>query len=354
VFLSGNPASPNKDWHSGLYDPTYFPDTGYTYIGADSVAIKGYVKQYDTQMIIKESTQMDSSAYLRRFTLDETNNAVFPIEQGAVGIGAISKRSFAYLQGLPMFVSRQGVITVNGTNVDNQRTMRDCSTLINSVLTQENNLDECIGVEFEDKYYLFINGKVFVCDSRMRYTDELGNTQYEWMYWTNINATAAKAHIINKKGYLLIGYNGMIYRFKKADDIKPYTDENDEETNIEAYWTTPKLYMGAISVKKRVKELIFLFSKQNRINVKVEAIVDNNRTVSMGNYSQAGIFDFSDIDFEDFTFATSLPTFAYKQRAMIERLDNIQIKISKVLPEDVVSSAFGIEAIQVTYQFMNS
>ena len=28
VFLTGNPDEPNCDWQSGLYDPTYFPDTG--------------------------------------------------------------------------------------------------------------------------------------------------------------------------------------------------------------------------------------------------------------------------------------------------------------------------------------
>ena len=30
AFVAGNPDEPDCDWQSGLYDPTYFPDTGYT------------------------------------------------------------------------------------------------------------------------------------------------------------------------------------------------------------------------------------------------------------------------------------------------------------------------------------
>lgn len=356
IFLSGNPETPNKDWASGLYDATYFPDRGFTYVGIDSVAIKGYVKQYDTLMVIKESTQMDSSAYLRKFTLDNNDTAVFPIEQGAVGIGAASSRSFAYMQGQPIFLSKQGVMSIIGTNVDNQRLMQDASSLINSVLTQENGLDNGVGLEFDNKYFLFINGKVFVADCRMQYNDDLGRTQYEWMYWNNINATSANVHTIDKKSYLLFGHNGMLFRFKRLDEIKPYVDEdeNGNERNIESYWTTPKLYLGAINVKKTLRNVYFLFSKRNRINVRVEAVIDNSRTVDLGTYIQAGVLDFTDIDFNNFTFLTSLPTYTYSQNAMITRLDNMQLKLSKVNSNEITSNSFGIEAIQTTYELMNN
>lgn len=53
VFLSGNPDEPDCDWQSGLYDPTYFPDTGYTRMGTDASAIVGYLKQYESQVVVK-------------------------------------------------------------------------------------------------------------------------------------------------------------------------------------------------------------------------------------------------------------------------------------------------------------
>lgn len=357
VFLTGNDDFPNTDWHSGLYDPTYFPDTGYTRHGADNTQIMGYVKQYDTQMLIKEGNQQDGSAFLRTFSIDEAGNPVFPVEQGAVGIGAISHRTFAYLQGEPLFLSSQGVIGISGSNVDNQRLMRDKSTLINTKLTFETGLENAIGIEHLNKYYLFINGKVFVADARMRYTDEFGNQQYEWMYWNNLPATAAKVHIAQSgQAYLLIGYDGMVFRFNEERDFRVYIDEdgNGEEHNIDTYWTTPNLYLGSIAVKKRVHELNILFKKDIRINVDIEAVIDNERTVSLGNYASAGVLDFADIDFEDFTFLSYNPTFVFKQRCMLERLDNIRLKISKAETEYIYNSSLGIELMQLNYQLLNN
>lgn len=357
VFLTKNNDYPNTDWQSGLYDPTYFPDTGYTRIGADNTRIMGYVKQYDTQMIIKEGNQQDGSAFLRTFGIDEYGSPVFPVEQGAVGIGAVSERTFAYLQGEPLFLSTQGVIGISGSNVDNQRLMRDKSTLINTVLTAEQGIEDAIGVEHLNKYYLFINGKVFVADCRMRYNDDFDNAQYEWMYWEDVNATAVKVHITESgQPFLLIGYDGMIFRLNEQRDFKIYIDEdsNGNEHNIETRWTTPNFYLGSITVGKRVRDINFLFSKYMRINVRVEAIINNEKTINLGNYNSVGILNFSDVDFGDLTFATYNPTFVYNQRGMIEGVDNIRFKISKITNGDIVNSALGIELLQITYQLLSN
>ncbi|MFQ9126174.1 MAG: hypothetical protein ACLR4Z_04360 [Butyricicoccaceae bacterium] len=53
VFLAGNPDEPHCDWQSGLYDPTYFPDTGFARMGTEASAIAGYLKQYESQIIVK-------------------------------------------------------------------------------------------------------------------------------------------------------------------------------------------------------------------------------------------------------------------------------------------------------------
>ena len=135
-FLSGNPSLKNRDWQSGLYDATYFPDLGFTEIGSDDTAIMGYVKQYDTQILLKKATQTQAAHFLRIFNIDSEGNVSFPVEQGAVGIGAISKRCFSSLQGEPLFLSKQGVIGISGSNVDNQRLLQDRSSLVNTKLTK--------------------------------------------------------------------------------------------------------------------------------------------------------------------------------------------------------------------------
>ena len=65
LFFTGNPEYPNWDFQSGLDDPTYFPDTGYTKIGADTSAIMGYLKQYDTLSIVKSNNEQDAELFLR-------------------------------------------------------------------------------------------------------------------------------------------------------------------------------------------------------------------------------------------------------------------------------------------------
>ena len=219
VFLSGNPDERNVDWFSGLYDATYFPDTGYTRISSDNNGIMGYVKQFNTQMPIKEGNTQDDTAFLREFSLDSAGNPVFTIEHGAVNTGAVSKRSFGYLQGEPMFLSQYGVVGVIGTNVDNQRLIQDRSTLVNTRLSKEPNLQNAFALVYGNRYHLFINGRAYVCDARMRYEDSLGQVQYEWNYWTDINATAGAVF----NNYMYIGYAGQLIQ-----DSKPTA----KQTNI--------------------------------------------------------------------------------------------------------------------------
>lgn len=342
VFLSGNINYPNRDWQSELYDATYFPDTGYTDIGTDSFKIMGYIKQYDTQMIIKEGNQQDGSAFLRTFAIDNNGTGYFPIEQGAVGIGAVSTDCFGYIQGEPLFLSSQGVVGVSGTNVDNQRLIQDKSEKINSMLIDDNLLN-AFAVEYKNKYYLFSNGKIFVCDARMRYTDTLGNVQYEWQNWDNVNATCATVY----NGYLLFGYGGMVFRFKLKGEPNYYIDEdyNGNFAAIESYWTTPKLYFNSIANRKNLDYLYLMFGSARRLNAKIECVIDDDITVDLGTFIRIGNIHFSDIDFSSFSFGGE-STSAKKITTTIRNFDNVQFKVSN----DNVNSGIGLEILQAIYR----
>lgn len=352
VFIGGNASYPNRDYHSGLSEPTYFPDNGYTDVGNNNTELMGYLRQYDTQMPIKESNQQDGTAFLRTFALTDNNEPYFPLEQGSVGIGAVSKYCFGYLNGDPLFLSSQGVMRVRGTDVDNQRLIQPQSEHVDTLLTRESNLENAIACEHQGKYYLFVNGHGYVADARMRYTDSLGNAQYEWMYWEGVNASAA----VSFGDYLLVGYNGAMFRFKSESDASAFIDEdyNGTESDIVAYWTTPKLIFGSISARKKLLDLYVLFSKKVRTKARIEAIVDDDRTIDLGEFDKHGAFSFLYVDFSDISFAIE-KTFASKQRAMINGFDNIQFKISKIVEDGEISnSSFGIEILQATYQILDN
>lgn len=104
VFLSGNPDEPDCDWQSGLYDPTYFPDTGYTRMGTDASVIVGYLKQYESQVVVKSGGAQEATSYLRTYMMADDGSALYPLKQGAQGEGAISSRCFAVLNDLPLYL----------------------------------------------------------------------------------------------------------------------------------------------------------------------------------------------------------------------------------------------------------
>ena len=167
VFLSGNPDEPDCDWQSGLYDPTYFPDTGYTRMGTDASAIVGYLKQYESQVVVKSGGAQEATSYLRTYMMADDGSALYPLKQGAQGEGAISSRCFAVLNDLPLYLSARGVQGVYGTAVAEQRTIRSVSDAIVPKLSQEADLKNACAVVFEGKYYLAVNGHIYVADGSL-------------------------------------------------------------------------------------------------------------------------------------------------------------------------------------------
>lgn len=103
VFVSGNEKYPARDFASGLYDASYFPDTGYTDVGAQDSAIVGYHKLYGSMIIVKDGKGGDSAQYLRTFALKENAAGsvvpIFAVKQGNISYGASSVSSFKNVGG---------------------------------------------------------------------------------------------------------------------------------------------------------------------------------------------------------------------------------------------------------------
>ena len=112
LVISGNPDFPNLDWISAVNDPTYFPDLGYSTVGAESTAIMGYCRVGSFQAIVKADDGADSTVFLRRAELNEDGEAVFPLQQAIAGVGAVSPGSFTSLLDDPLFLSRNGVMAI--------------------------------------------------------------------------------------------------------------------------------------------------------------------------------------------------------------------------------------------------
>lgn len=237
LFFSGNPEQPNVDWHSDLVasqpDPTYVPDDSFAVIGSQPIV--GYLRLSDgTLAILKGLSDTDCSIYYR------TSNAqgrwdIFPLLSGTKNVGCLTPYCCVNVQNNAMFLGELGVFqAVTGEASSTlERYADNKSYYINKKLLSEANLDKSKAVSIGPLYYLFVNNKLYICDtSKITQPKNSNINQYQW--WPcelNINVTA----VTRWNNKLIIGdSNGYIKMF--GDDyIDELTLENNELTTDEVY-----------------------------------------------------------------------------------------------------------------------
>lgn len=339
VFLSGNPDAPNVDWQSGLYDPTYFPDTGYTKIGADTSAIMGYARQYDTQIVIKEGNGQDATQWLRTFALDENSRPVYAVAQGAVGMGALSRDTFAVLGDSPLFLSDAGVCAVAGTAVSQQRSVQNRSQLINRKLKMDADENACAAV-VGNKYYLSCGGHVYVADGAQAYEDEGGAVAYEWYYWEGFAPTAMLA----LEGRLWFGTEtGAVCRLGLLDEVDCLTDAGEA---FSCWWTTPMQSLNSLYRNKTVRDVSYMLMPYSQAQYQVFYRSDR-RDWTLMREGSLSLFDFNQMNFGDLSFFCSTTPITERTRRKERRAEVFQVKVQN----DALGTQMGLLGIEITYKY---
>lgn len=333
VFLSGNPDEPNCDWQSGLFDPAYFPDTGYTKIGSDAAAVVGYVRQYESQLVIKEGGGQEATQYLRTFLLDDDGKAAYPLKQGAQGAGGLAFRSFAALGDTPLFLSADGVMGVFGTAVTEQRSIRRQSGAVDPRLTEEENLQDACAVVWRDKYFLAVNGRCYVADGRAYRAD--GSP--EWYYWDNFPANCFAV----LDGRLWFGAaDGRVLRLCERDEADAFLDDG---AAIDAWWCTPDLPLGGWGREKLVREVAPVLMPYTRSGVKVTYETDAGEVLALDR--NLDLFSFETLDFSRFTFRCRPGAVQMRVRRKLHRARTVRVRIRNNRPGE----PFGLLALGVRY-----
>lgn len=190
VFLSGNPAYPNHIFYCGINmtgyaDPTYFGVLNYMQDGVETAPITGLIPVADSLMVLKGDTRQDGSVYFH--TATETGNniqpKIYPSTRGLSGIGCLGA-CVNFLDD-PIFISRLGVEAIGQLSVRYERALEHRSSLIDARLANLD-LSDAVLEEWNGYLLLLVDGKIFMADSRQRYTHENGVMQYEWYYLENI------------------------------------------------------------------------------------------------------------------------------------------------------------------------
>lgn len=163
--------------------------------------------------------------YLRTANLDNDGNLYFSNRAGGSNIGAISSESFANLRDDPLWLSEAGVNAVIIDKITNVQSVQDRGFYINQKLLDEPNLDKSIGFVFDNKYFLCVNGNVYIADSRRKSIENKSYSesfQYDWSYWEGLDV---QSHSIYENELYFGTTDGRLMKYKNANSDYPYCDE---------------------------------------------------------------------------------------------------------------------------------
>lgn len=343
VFVSGNEKYPARDFASGLYDASYFPDTGYTDVGAQDSAIVGYHKLYGSMIIVKDGKGGDSAQYLRTFALKENAAGsvvpIFAVKQGNISYGASSVSSFKNVGGVPLYIGADGVFAISGTNVENQNNTESISRRINGRLLGET-LKEAVCAAAGGRYYVFIGDHAYVCDVEngcvWSYFDALPEVRCVWA---------------GETGLYLGTEQGTVYRFMDESEENAYYDDVavdgslDSARAIEAVWEIPRTVLGSYTNYKTVRNCYITCMPYGRSSVKVYYNTNEDyRDWVLGE--NIDLFSFDDVDFSRFTFRTIAAPFVFATGVKVKNVYVFGLR----LVNDTPGEPFGFLAVSVKYR----
>lgn len=336
VFVTGNPDKPNYDYMSGVDDPTYFPEFGWTQIGASYSAIQGYLHYGDILAIVKEDTNADPEVYIRSYEVLEDQSIIFPVQQGIKGVGAASRNAFASLRDDALFFAKEGVYAIAGTDASQQRTLQNRSFFVDVRLRQESG--KPVACVWRDKYILCFpdTGHVYVADGKQQTNYESAAYFYEWYFWDGIFAN----HFYEIDGDLYFTTRtGSFCKFNT--DITDLTRFSDGMTRTEdgtfsggvaipARWTTKADFLAGISETKSLARrgcsiMLKPYERSSvRAVVETEGLIVNQTVDVVGDEITSTVFPFE---------------------RNIKRFSTIQMTFSN----DEKDEGFGLYGIQLRY-----
>ena len=252
VFLAGNPDYANIVMYSYLSDITYIPVENVIKIGLEVVPITNLIRLLNGHLAaLKNVSDSDSTLFEIGFGTYNGNEA-FPLLGSSKGEGNISQYTHDTLINEPLFLSDNGVFSVNTATLTDDIYVYHKSYYIDKKLKEEPNKENAVGIVCDGKYYLAVNDHVYVADSRFKsgnVNSKYSNYQYEWFYWTGIPVRT------------WFVWNNVLYFGDKYGNICKFRDDNDTnrfkdvDKNVEAMWESVILDLNSNTRKKNIKRV---------------------------------------------------------------------------------------------------
>ena len=345
VFFSGNSDFPNALFHCAVNTPTYIPDTAYYQDGSDNVSISSMIRIGDSLAVIKEDDQQENTVYYHTATEsidykdgNSSKTTTYPSKQGLAGIGCISRHGARNFLDEPVFMSKRGLESITKLNLGLERASEHKSTTVDGKLTNEPDLENVYLEEWKGYLLCLVNGHIYLADNRQKYQNSAtGTAEYEWYYWENIGTYTNNEfdQAIMLKEYdeiLLFGTNGgKVCKFIPGQ-------YNDDGRVIYSCWTTPKDDFGSINHLKTTNKRGGVANLKTIPNssVKLNELTDKTDEKYITRFVSSG-FDFGNIDFANFSFATGEDCFM-KYKIKEKKWGQLQL----IFYSDELNRPFGL------------
>ena len=200
-----------------------------------------------------------------------------------------------------------------------ERAIEHRSSLVDAKLTNLPGLQNADMCEWNGYLCILVDGKIFMADSRQRYTDSNGVMQYEWYYLEDIGVWDEEVFypatcLVEENGNLFFGTaNGIVCSFN--------FDQREENGEIKSRWYDfdGKPIYSAVATKmdncgiphltkSTVKNSIVIKTRtMERCVAKVMVRTNRNAYTHLKKIVSSR-FTFENLDFEELTFKTESTT----------------------------------------------
>ena len=346
LFLSGNPDHINYDWYSGLKDPTYFPDTGYSVLGSGRSAIIGYSIISSLLAAHKDENEEHQTVILRSGTLSSDNQPAFKIANTLQGAGAIAPYSFGYLSNEPLFLTRLGIYAITAQDVTGEKYAQNRSFYLNGKMLKEteSDLSNAYACVYNDMYWLCINNQLYILDGLQPMAREknlpYSNRQYAAFYRTNVPANIMWV----QEGRFFFGTpDGRVCRFYQDEEAPG--SYNDDGELIDAIWETPDLDGKLFYKNKTFKYLAVRMKTAVASSIIIHAMRRGVWRFLKEDIDSARYFAFSRVIFSKFTFSTDKTQQLSTMKLRIKKTDTARFRFEN----NKLNESFGLYDIALEF-----
>jgi len=355
LFLTGNPDYPNWDFYSEQYNPTYFPDTGYSALGSEQSAIVGYALVNNYLAAFKDGFDTSQSVFIREGDLVVTQKTVggesyevsepaFKLINTLQGNGVIAPYAFGYLTTEPLFLTKSGIYAITAQDITGEKYSQNRSFYLNGWLTKEDNLEDAVATTFNDMYVLALNNQLYILDglqaTRTDKSEPYATRQYVGFYCKDVPAITLWTD--NDSLWFGTG-DGKVCFFN--NDIEALESYNDDGEPIYCCWETPDLD-GKLFYKNKT----FRYFAIRMMNVLRTSVALWSEKLGAWTFIKedrtAGLtFDFENIDFEAFSFSTDRSEKVVHTKVRVKKVDKARFRVEN----GKINEPFGLIDLALEY-----